>query len=219
MSDSTLVAVADALLDAIIEYYGSGEYVKTFQSKDLADCVIQHAAAAGVSAMAAGILPGAGSLIASGISMGAIWTMYIRICKIIKVELGKNKLKALASAVLTNLATQLAGTLAIVVATSFIPGASIIICGIANFAMVYIAGIVFLTALTRLFHVSRNDVEDIDDKEWMDSIKATVKGIDAKAMVKEAKNLFMEMRRNGDLEKAGESVDIEPDEADSNNDP
>lgn len=211
MKTSTLLTVSAGLVAEIAEYYGSGEYVRTFQSKDLADCVIRHAAAAGVSAMAAGILPGAGSLIATGIGAAAIWTMYIKICKIIKIDLGKNKLKALASAVLTNLATGLAGTIAAMFAASFVPGLSIVVCGAVNFAVVYAAGIVFLNALTHMFHVSRKDIgdiEDIDDKEWLNSVKESAKSMDAKAVVKEAKSVFKEMKQSGELEKVGKSVDI-----------
>ena len=207
-----LLDVADALLEAIIDYYGDGEYVRTFQSKELADCVIQHAAAAGIAAMAGGILPGVGSVIATGISVGAIWSMYIRICKIIKIDLGKNKLKALASAVLTNIATQLAGMLAIGVAASFVPGASILVCGAGNFAVVYIAGIIFLNALTQLFHLYRKDIKNMDAKEWENSIKASAKGINMKRLFKEAKNMFMDLKRSGKLDEFGSSIDINPED-------
>ena len=190
LGEGFLMDAADMLLDAIIDYYGDGKYVETFQSKKLADCVIQHAAAAGVAAMAGGILPGVGSLIATGIATGAIWSMYIRICKLIKVELGKNKLKVLASAVLTNVVMNLAGMLAIGVAASFVPGASIVICGAGNFAVVYIAGIVFLNALTRLFHVSRSDLNDMDEAELVRSVKESTSGMNMKELFREAKNIF-----------------------------
>ena len=47
----SLNLVSEKLLEVAMKYYESGEYVKPFQSKDLADCVVQHAAAAGVAAM------------------------------------------------------------------------------------------------------------------------------------------------------------------------
>lgn len=212
LAEGLLFDAADQLLDAIIDYYGDGEYVKTFRSKKLADCVVQHAAAAGVAAMAGGILPGVGSVIATGIATGAVWSMYIRICKIIKVDLGKNKLKALASAVLSNVAVNLAGTLAIGVAASFVPGASIVICGVGNFAIVYIAGIIFLNALTRLFHISRNDLTDMTDEELMKSVKASAKGVNMKELFREAKNIFMSLKSSGELDQIGKSVDIDPED-------
>ena len=75
MTQKMLMLVADELMKAVSNYYESGEYVKPFQSKDLADCVVQHSAAVGVSAMAAGILPGAGAVAAVGLAAAAIWRM------------------------------------------------------------------------------------------------------------------------------------------------
>lgn len=216
MGNGFLLTAADKLLDAIIEYYGSGEYVKPFRSKDVADCVVQHAAAAGVTAMGAGILPGAGSLVAMGISVGAIWTMYVRICMIIGVELGKNKLKALASAVVTNIVTQMAGIFAMEFAFSLIPGAGIVIVGAGNFVIVYIAGLIFLTTLTQLFKVKRSDVENMSNDEWIASLKESISNIDKKAVFKEAKDFFMGMKRDGSLNNVGESVDINVDNSSNN---
>ena len=214
LGEDYLIGLADQLLDAIIDYYGDGNYVKTFHSKELADCVVQHAAAAGVAAMAGGILPGVGSVIATGIATGAVWAMYVRICKIIKVDLGKNKLKALASAVLSNVAVNLAGMLAVGVAVSFVPGASIVICGAGNFGIVYIAGIIFLNALTRLFHVSRKDITDMSDEELMNSVTASAKGTNVKELFRVAKDVFMDMKRSGELDQVGGSADINPEDDD-----
>ena len=45
MTQKMLMLVADELMKAVSNYYESGEYVKPFRSKDLADCVVQHSAA------------------------------------------------------------------------------------------------------------------------------------------------------------------------------
>lgn len=76
MTQRMLLVVSEELLKAVSNYYESGEYVKPFHSKDLADCVVQHSAAVGVAAMGAGILPGVGSVVAIGIGTAAIWRMY-----------------------------------------------------------------------------------------------------------------------------------------------
>ena len=70
ISHGMLVAAAYALK----EYMSSGAYAENFDSRELADIVVVHSAAAGVAAMAAGVLPGVGSIIASGIAVGAIWS-------------------------------------------------------------------------------------------------------------------------------------------------
>ena len=211
MTQKMLMLVADELMKAVSNYYESGEYVKPFQSKDLADCVVQHSAAVGVSAMAAGILPGAGSVAAAGLAVAAIWRMYVKICQIIGVPFGKNKLKAISSAALTNIATQMAGVYAIQLASSLIPGAGIVTSGVVNFATTYIAGLVFLMVLTRLFKTQRQDVENMSDEELVKSVKEAFANIDAKTIFKEAKDLFTTMRKDGTLNEVSEGVDISDD--------
>lgn len=208
MTQRMLLVVSEELLQAVSNYYESGEYVKPFHSKDLADCVVQHSAAVGVAAMGAGILPGVGSVVAIGIGTAAIWRMYVKICTIIGVPFGKNKLKALASAVLTNIATQMGAVYAFQIATSFIPGAGVISSGIVNFASTYIAGLIFLMVLTRLFKTGRQDVEDMSNEELVASMKAAFANIDLKVVFKEAKNIFMDMKKDGSINQIGENVDI-----------
>lgn len=207
-----LLVAADRLLDALLDYYGSGEYIKPFQSKDLADCVVHHAAAGGIAAMAAGILPGAGAVAAVAISAGAIWRMYIKICQIIGTKFEKNKLKMISSAVLTNLATQLAGGFAIQFAASFVPGAGMIAAGAINFAVTYLAGLIFLNTLTRLFKVTRHDVQSMTNEDWVDSIKQSLSSIDKKAALKEAKEIFTSMRKDGSLDRVGKDIDVSMEE-------
>lgn len=212
LSQGIMYRVCEELLNVVSEYYESGEYIKPFRSKDLADCVLQHSAAVGVAAMAIGVLPLAGAVVAMGVGTVAIWKMYVKICSIIGVPFGKNKLKALASAALTNIATQLAATYALQIASSIIPGTGIISSGVINFASTYIAGLLFLLVLTRLFKTGRNDVENMSDEELINTVKSAMASIDMKVIFKEAKNIFMDMRRDGSLEQMGAEVDISDEE-------
>lgn len=212
MNETLLITAAERLLTAIELYFANEEDVKLFKSRDLASCVLNHAAAAGVAAMAGGVLPAAGSVVAVTIVAGAIWRMYIKICKIIGVHFGKNKLKAISSAVLTNIITQLAGVFAIQLATSFIPGAAVIILGIGNFAITYFAGLIFLNVLTELFGSRRQDIDDLNTEDWKESIKSAMSHIDKKAVFKESKEIFNELRKNGSLESMGKNVDISAEE-------
>ena len=208
MNQKLLLLASERLLDALIEYFGGEEYIKPFRTEELANCVLAHAAAAGAASMAAGILPGAGAVIAVGVSAGAIWRMYIKICQIIGASFGKNKLRAISSAVLTNIVTQLAGMYAIQVASTFIPGAGIVVAGVGNFTVTYIAGLIFLNILTKLFQVKRCDIDNMSDDEIKASIKSAMDGIDKKAVMKEAKSLFMQMKKEGALDDALKTVDI-----------
>lgn len=212
MNQGMLIAVADRLIEAISIYFENGEDAKVFRSRDLADCVLHHSAAAGAAAIAAGILPGAGAVIAVGVSAGAVWRMYIKICQIIGTAFSENKLKSISSAVLTNVVTQLAGMYAIQLASTFIPGAGLVVVGVGNFTVTYFAGLIFLNVLTRLFQVKRNDIQDMSNEEWVEAIKTSMADIDKKALMKEAKNLFTQMRKDGSLDEAGKNVDISMDE-------
>ncbi len=212
MTQQILLAVSEELLKAVSNYYESGEYVKPFRSKDLADCVVQHSAAVGIAAMGAGVLPGAGAVVSVGLAAAAIWRMYIKICQIIGVPFGKNKLKAFSSAVLTNIATQLAGVYAIQVASSLIPGVGIITSGVVNFASTYFAGLIFLIVLTRVFKTTRQDVDEMSDEDVSAAIKDAFGSIDKKAVFQEAKNLFTSMRKDGSLNDVGGGVDISDEE-------
>ena len=205
MSSININVVAEKLLEAVVEYYQSGEYVKPFQSKELADCVVKHAAAGAVAAMGAGLLPGAGGVISAGVGVAAIWTMYIKICKTIGVPFSKNKLKALASALLTNVATQFAGIFAL----SFLAGAGAVAIGAVNFAVTYFAGLTFLLMLTKLFKTQRRDSLEFSDDAWKDAFKSALNDVDKKEVIKEAKNLFTHMRKDGSLDEMGKDVEFE----------
>ena len=208
MSSSLVTVAAERLIAALYEYYDSGDYVVPFQSKDIADCVVAHSAAAGVSALAAGVLPGAGGAIAVAAGTGAVWTMYIRMTKMIGAKLGENTLKFIASAVVSNLAMNAASMLAL----SFIPGVGAVACGVIQFVTVYAAGLIFLNLLTRLFKVNRMDVDEMSDEERKAYIKNAMSSVKLSAVFKEGVVMYMEMKKSGTLDATGNSVSLEKDD-------
>ena len=207
MNERTLLILA---VTAISEYFRTGAYADNFDSKELANIVIAHAAAAGLSAMAAGVLPGVGSLIAIGICTGAIWTMYIRIGAYLHLSIGLDVLKAIAAAVLANIATQLAGILVLELALGFVPGAAILIGGAVNFAVTYIAGIIYLFALESIFKAG-GDPSKMSAAEMKKHFKAAAKDVNVKTAFSEAKKTFTQMNEDGSLQKEGGSVNIQTD--------
>ena len=211
MANGLLLVAAEELLEALNQYYDSGEYIKPFKSEEIADCVVMHAAAAGVATMAGGVLPGVGAAAAMVASTGAVWAMYIKMANMIGAPLGRNTLKVLSSAVVSNLAMNAAAYLAF----TFIPGVGIIATGVITFATVYAAGLIFLTVLTRLFKVQRQDVDDMTSEEWKESVKDAVSNINVKAIFKEAKDLFMNLRRSGRLNTMGKDLDLDPSDDES----
>ena len=194
--------------DVIRMYFKSREYKKNFNAQELADLVVTHAAAAGVAAMAAGILPGAGTLVATGIAVGAIWTMYYRIARYLELNLAKEAWKAIASAVLSNIITQLAGVLVLEIAIGFVPGASIVAAGAVNFGITYVAGIIYLKALTGIFAAGKDPKKmNMDDMSRYFSTAA--ENVNAKSVFKESKSVFKEMQKDGSLKEKGSRTTIE----------
>ena len=203
ISHGMLVAAAYALK----EYMSSGAYAENFDSRELADIVVVHSAAAGVAAMAAGVLPGVGSIIASGIAVGAIWSMYVMIGKYLHLTLGKDLWKAIGSAVIANIVTQLAGVLVLELAVGFIPGASIIAAGVVNFGVTYVAGIIFLKALTEIFKAG-GDPNNMTCDQVKKKFNEAAKSVNVKDAFSEAKSTFSKMKKEGTLNEKGKGVDI-----------
>ena len=216
MAQSMLLVAIDRLIVALDRYFDEGEYVVPFKSEELANCVINHAAAVAVSGMAAGVLPLAGSVAAMGICVAATWRMYIKICEIIKVPFGANKLKAIASAGITNILANFATTIGLQIASSVIPGTGIVTEGILSFFIMYFAGIIFLNLLTNLFSEKRNDIdiENMTDEELKKYVKQEVlkASKNKKGIFKEVKSIFKQMREDGSLDRAGKEVDISDEE-------
>lgn len=193
---------------ALKEYMSSGAYADNFDSKELADIVVGHSAAAGVAAMAAGVLPGVGSIIASGIAVGAIWTMYVRIGMYLELTISKDLWKAIASAVAANIVTQLAGVLVLELAVGFIPGASIIAAGVVNFGITYVAGLIFLKALTEIFRAGKSP-DEMTSEQMKAQFSNAAKSVNVKSAFSEAKSAFNKMKKDGSLNEKGKDIDIE----------
>ena len=196
-----------AASNALKQYYDSGECAKSFDSQELADIVITYAAAAGISAMAAGVLPVVGSVIASGIAVGAIWAMYVHIGKFLHIKIGRDLWKAIASAVLANLVTQLAGVLVLELAVGFIPGASIIAAGVVNFGITYVAGLIYLKALTKIF-CAGGDPANMTSDQIKAQFDSAAKSVNVKSAFSEAKSTFNQMNKDGSLKEKGKDIDI-----------
>ena len=67
-------------------------------AEELNKLVKSHAAGASASMIASGAIPGVGSTIAAGIEIGFVWSMYYRICGRLNIDIRKNVLKTLGSA-------------------------------------------------------------------------------------------------------------------------
>lgn len=148
-------------------YYANANEVE----KIIMSCAL---AAAGASAVG-GIIPIL-EIPALMIScVGAVWMMYIKVCKCLGIKIGENILKFLASAALSNIATNLVSVFAAELLLTFIPGISSIAGAAVTFACVYLAGLMFMKMLLAmaksgksgdaLASVSKEDFERVMEKQ------------------------------------------------------
>ena len=167
------------------------EYIE--DAEGLERIIINHSLAAAAAAVAAGWIPGAGGVIATGIAMGFTISMYVRICNYSKITLKKNALKAIASVVVAEIAAYLAVIIAAEVILTFIPvvgnlgGA--VIAAVLNFAMVYIAGLLFLKMIVSVFKANK-DINSMSEEELKEYIKAQATKDNIKTAYKEAKEAY-----------------------------
>lgn len=166
--------------------------------------VINHSLGAAASAVASGWIPGAGGLVASGIGLGFTVSMYYRLCKNSDIPLSKNKLKAIASVAIAEIAAYIVVIVAAETLLTFVPGignlGASVIAGICNFAMVYIAGILFLKLM--LSFTKRNrDIASMSEEELKSAMKHIANGEDFNNMFKEAKSVYKSAKKDSKYDK------------------
>lgn len=182
---------------------------EALNSQEIADIIVKHASAAAVAGMLAGVLPGLAALIASGISIGAIWRMYYCIGKYLHIGFSFDLLKAAASAILSNVVHQLWGVLAIEFALTFIPFLAIPATGLIFFAVTYFSGLTFLQLLVRIFRAG-GDPANMTAEEIKQKTKEILEDdeINIQEEFKNVKEGFKKMREDGTLDEKGKGVDI-----------
>lgn len=123
--------------------------------------------------------------------IGAVWSMYIKICKILNIRIGDNLLKVLASAALSNIATNLVGIFAMEILVCFIPGLASISGALITFASVYLAGQMFMAMLLAFANRGKTGaaLEGISTEDMQTVLNEQTP---TKADVKNAKKVFHE---------------------------
>lgn len=168
------------------------------------EIIINHSLGAAASAVASGWIPGAGGLVASGIGLGFTVSMYYRLCKNSNIPLSKNKLKAIASVAIAEIAAYIAVIVAAETLLAFVPGignlGAAMIAGICNFAMVYIAGILFLK-LMLLFAKRNSDIASLSEEELKNAMKHVADEEDFTNMFKEAKSAYKSAKKDSKYDK------------------
>lgn len=160
--------------------------------------VIGHAALAAGSAALSGAIPGAGSTIAATISIGIIAKMYFSLGNMLGVRFGNGVLKALASAVVADLAGSVAAILAVATALSFVPGLGSLgaagIVGLTSFCYVYLAGIIYIKMVSGLLK-SGKSIDRMTADEVREAAKREASSMNMKAAAKEATSAYKASKR------------------------
>lgn len=158
---------------------------------EIAEIVQGHAFATAVSAAASGAIPGAGGTIAFGIACTSTIAMYGRLAKAMGVRLNNGIIKAVASAVVADLAASVAVTVATAAAISFIPGlgsmASSTLTMIMNYGFVYLAGLIFIKMVAS---VGVTQMESMTEHEMKKTAKDIQSKIDIKSAMREARESY-----------------------------
>ena len=123
--------------------------------------------------------------------VGAVWTMYVQLCKVLGIKIGDNLLKVLASAALSNIATNLIGIFAIELVACFVPGLGMAAGALITFACIYLAGIMFMNMILAFAKkgVSSNEFSSLSEGDLKNILNSQTPSKDD---VKQAKKIFKE---------------------------
>jgi len=180
---------------------------------EVAKIVKQHGAAC-TAAAAAALCPGAGPTICMVAQTTLVYTMYLRMNQALGIKLGKNVVKALASAAISNIISN-AGSflLSFVGATvlSIIPvvgnyASALLMFGV-SYATVMIAAMCYGKTLLALSKAGSN-VESMTEDEIKKAMKSEIDASDLEADMKAYTAAYKKARKDGSL-TGEESVVLE----------
>ena len=166
--------------------------IKSTKIKNLEGTIRDFAVASAVASAAAGVIPGAGGVLACIAQTGIVWSLYLQINKELGISVKKDTMKFIASAMATNLITNVGTYILAVLAgslLSFIPGGGVVVCGMIGYVFIYTCAILYLQLLTKV--MKAKGTIDIDNgEETSKIIKDVIKNADIKDIVNEGKANF-----------------------------
>ncbi|GHT02214.1 hypothetical protein AGMMS50276_31950 [Synergistales bacterium] len=192
------------------------EGIEKAGAKEIEEIINVHAVGAAAVGLASGWIPAAGGMAGMMASTGFVWSMYYRINKKIGIPISKTAAKSLGSAVLSNLAgscmaivggTILATLLSFTGIGNFF---SSLIMASMDYAVVLVAGIIYLKLLTGLFKAGKDpaNMSGDDLKSHADDV---IRQENTKQLLKDAVREYKKKRKDGEV-SGKESVTLEEDE-------
>lgn len=192
--------------------------VRPVSTDELVSLIKKHAAGATVAAAAAGFIPGGAGAVASAVALGFIWTMYYRLCGILKINIGKNAVKAMASALITEVLSYIVIEVAFSTVLSIVPGGFVFTTaanGLMNYYLVYYSGVVFMNMLVRIFSVGM-DIEHMSAEELKRVQKEAVNSVSFKDVKSEAKEAYKHRKNDGTATAMSDEDDDENENGNEN---
>lgn len=205
-SNSKLYAVVYALCDTAFKNLTG---VKRDQIIEVVQEFAIYSAASGI---VANVVPEAGGLLAAATQTALVWTLYVKINKIIGLEMSESTAKFIGSAMLTNIALNAGSFLvgyASAVVVSFIPVfgqfASAAIEGTLGYILIYVSAVLYLVFLTAVFK-AKGKIEITGDEGDKNIINGIIKDTNLKDLIKEAKDSYKEAKKRGDIDRATKNL-------------
>ena len=206
------------LLIAIKELvqHAPGAYKEAIEgtgAKEIEEIINTHALGAAAAGLGVAWIPGAGGTAALMAVAGFIWSMYYRINKKIGIPISKAAAKSLGSAVLSNLAANamlLVGGTVLVTALSFTGIGNVfssLIMAALDYAVVMVAGVIYLKLLTKLFKAG-HDLGSMSDSDLKSAEEGVIRSENVNKMLKDAKKQYTFAYKKGTV-SGKETVDLE----------
>lgn len=203
---SLLYSAVYALCDEAFKHL-SGE-----KRDEIIETVKEFAVYSAAAAIAANILPEAGGILAAVTQTALVWVLYVKINKVIGLEMSENIAKFIGSAMLTNISLN-AGSLLVsyagAVAVSFIPLvgqlAAAAVEATLGYMLIYVAAVLYLIFLAKIFK-TKGKVEVTGDSKDKEIIKGVIRNTNLKDLLKEAKNNYKTAKSNGEIDRASKNL-------------
>lgn len=205
-SNSKLYTVVYTLCDEAFKHL-SGE-----KRDEIIEVIKEFAVFSAASAIVGNLVPEAGGIITVFAQTALVWTLYVKINKIIGLEMSDNTAKFIGSAILTNLSLN-AGSLLLgyagAVAVSFIPifgqFTSAAIEATLGYTLIYVSAVLYLIFLTKVFQ-AKGKIEITGSKGDEEIIKGVIKNTNLKDILNEAKSNYKAAKKSGEIDRASKNL-------------
>lgn len=168
--------------------------------------VINRFAGYSAAASAIALVPGFGGVVSMLTQTGLVWGTYVKINQELGIQIKENVVKFIASAMLTNIATNAGTALLTYLGANIIallPYANVLLVaflGCMGYVLIYVSAILYLKLLTEVMKAKGSFCFDESDTT-KSIIENVVKKNNVKGLIEEGQQLFEEYKASGEFDK------------------